>query len=617
MKTIKQIALILLLLLSSAVFSETPPNIGISPLASSQTFAPGDTAIIALKIAIPEGYHLYANPMGPGVGKPVTITPKTVEGITWIGAIAQKPEKYIPEGMEEFWAWSWERSATLFVKGVVTASPNATVPVEISVDGLICKTNCIPVTQTVKLSLSIGTKSSLAFAAESSTAILLANAQEIPLEGITSTPDEPVATVDVSASNPPQWDYSPKSAGKSLNIVLALVFAFIAGLILNFMPCVLPVLGIKILSFSKGREGSKATALKHSFAFSLGMILVFMILATVAAFAGMSWGEQFQNPVFIVILVSMMFLFAMGMFDLFIILVPSKISEMDMKQDTNGFWGNFSKGVFATILATPCSGPFLGATLAWTLTQPKLVIYLVFLALGIGMASPYMLLAASKRLSRLVPKPGAWMETFKQILGFFLLGFAVYLMIGLPQDMVLPTVGMQVALAAAVILYTKVAPFGVSIGKKIQAGLMALAVIGIGYYITFEKMYGTVAQSEKVEGESTVTWQKFSVEAIQAAHAEGRPVMIDFTANWCMNCQFNKVNVYHSPEVEALIKEKNILAIKGDLTTDNAEIESLMHHLGSRSIPFLAIFDGKEYKTPVVMRDLVDKKTVMEELKKL
>jgi len=333
----------------------------------------------------------------------------------------------------------------------------------------------------------------------------------------------------------------------------------------------------------------------------------------------MSWGEQFQNPTFIVVLVSMMFVFALGMFDLFIIFVPNKISEMDMKQDTSGFWGNFAKGMFATILATPCSGPFLGATLAWTLTQSKLTVYLVFLALGIGMASPYILLASSKRLSRIIPKPGAWMEDFKYILGFFLIGFAVYLMIGLPRDMVLPTIVLLVALAAAIVFYGRVAPFGVSKLRKSVSLLLSLLLVYGGFHVGFKTIYLQFSEEKATAAEhaSTVSWESFSVEILEQAHAENRSVMIDFTANWCMNCQFNKVNVYHTEEVEKLIKEKNILAIKADLTEDNPTIESLRNHLGSRSIPFLAIFNGDTPNTPVVLRDLVSKKRVINELQRL
>ncbi len=582
------------------------------------SYAAGDTVTVSLNITIPEGHHLYANPLGPGVGRPVTVTPGISNGITWLGALQQKPEKYLPVGMEDQWVWSWHNATTLFVKGVIGESAPAELNISLAVKGLICKTACIPVATTVTHTVAVNGSSKEISEVFKDNKKIYDEAIPMPLEGVSV-----LAEVNQEAPAPsaeiPQWTYTPQENERELNLVWALIFAFIAGLILNFMPCVLPVLGIKILAFSKGRTGSKKTALIHSIAFAAGMISIFLVLATLAAFAGMSWGEQFQNPVFIVVLVSMMFIFALGMFDLFIIFVPNKIAEMDIKQDASGFWGNFAKGMFATILATPCSGPFLGATLAWTLTQPKLTVYLVFLALGVGMASPYVLLAASKRLSRIIPKPGAWMEDFKHIMGFFLLGFAVYLMIGLPRDMVLPTVALLISLAAIIMFYGRLAPFGSKWRRKTVALILSFLLVYAAYVISFKKIYPMLSEENvtAAEKESVVKWQPFSVEAIEQAHAEGRNIMIDFTANWCMNCQFNKLNVYHSKEVEELIIEKNVLAIKADLTEDNKLIESLRNHLGSRSVPFLAIFNGDNHKAPVVMRDLVSRKNVVNELKKM
>lgn len=623
-----RLSLAFILIITFNLFSnETDLKIKVS--TEFKKYEVGDTVSFALTINIPKNYHLYSNPLGPGIGKPLSLSFSNSDFFDILEAKKENPKKFIPKGMETDWTWAWENEAHLFVKAIIQKEINNSASITANISGLICKTDCLPISKDITLSTSIGLREeySVPFNSEkisniynSATPLNIEKSSPISNEQESSISSFSMNLAPSTQEYVPQWSFSPKEAGKrDYNIFLAIILAFIAGVILNFMPCVLPVLGIKILSFSKGREGSKKEAIYHSLSFAAGMILVFFILATLAAFAGMSWGEQFQNPIFIVALVSMMFLFGLGMFDLFIILVPSKISEMDAKQESKGFLGNFTKGIFATILATPCSGPFLGATLAWTLTQPKLIIYLVFLFLGLGMAAPYILLAASKRLSRIIPKPGAWMEDFKHILGFFLFGFAIYLMMGLPTDWVLPTVSFLGFLSFIVIFYERIAPFGSSITKKITAIILSLLILFAGYHISFKIIYANLSDTHasNLESHSSVTWHQFNIEEFEGILSEERDVIIDFTASWCMNCQYNKINVYHSKEMEELIKNKNIYAIKADLTVNNPQAEKLLNDLGSKSVPFFAIFPSTDPENPIIMRDILSKKKVMEELNKL
>jgi thiol:disulfide interchange protein DsbD len=349
------------------------------------------------------------------------------------------------------------------------------------------------------------------------------------------------------------------------------------------------------------------------------MIFVFLVLATLAAFAGMSWGEQFQNPIFIVVLISIMFVFGLGLFDFFLIINPPGISKIGNSVAPKGFLGNFFNGVFATVLATPCSGPLLGATLAWSVTQSKLTTYLIFLTLGLGMAAPYVLLASSQKLSAFIPKPGIWMINLKHTMAYLLLGFAVYLMIGLPTSWVIPTVGLLVVIAAAISLYGKIVPFGAPWQRKGVGLLVVIVMLVAGWHVNFNIILAMTSteHAAKMELESEMQWHTFDAKDLKEAHSRGQNVIIDFTANWCMNCQLNKIRVYYSQEVENLIKEKNIYAIKADLTTNNTEIEALLKSLGSNSIPFFAIFPGDNWQEAIIMRDIVSKKAVIRELQKL
>jgi thiol:disulfide interchange protein DsbD len=383
------------------------------------------------------------------------------------------------------------------------------------------------------------------------------------------------------------------------------------------MPCVLPVIGIKILSFSQSNEGSRKNAILRSGVFSAGIISVFLILATLASFAKFSWGEQFQNPFMLIGIIVLIVLFALWMFEIFMFTVPGSVSSLERKSG-DGLVGDFFRGVFATILATPCSGPFLGATLAWAFTQTSLVIFMVFVSIGVGMAFPYILLSSSKTLTRLIPKPGKWMIDFKNLMGFILIGFAVYLLIGLPRDMIVSAVGICVISVFAATFYTRLAPWGVStIARKLISALAAIVIASAGIYFCINVLYKSMSEQVAENVTEQGQWVDFSADLLKKAHSERRNVVIDFTANWCMNCQYNKIVVLNSKPVKELIADRNILTIKADLTRPNLEIEALMHMLGSRSVPFLAVFPGDDPYKPIVMRDILNQRDLERVVKAL
>ncbi|MBD3346419.1 MAG: hypothetical protein GF401_15305 [Chitinivibrionales bacterium] len=593
---------------------------------NKEAYTPGDTAVLAMVVTIPSKYHLYGNPLGPGIGKPLKISAESEGGFNVISLKKSPASKYTPEIGE--WVWAYEDAAWFFIEGVLAGKSEGNVEGAVIMDGLICHTACVPFVHKSPFALAINSWADPGESVWNETLEEKYGAS-IPME-IEDTPQEQEGgqfssglSLDVSGVNNAnreavlEWDYDPVESGKKYNIFLAVLFAFLAGIILNFMPCVLPVLGVKILSFSHGISESRLKAVIRSLVFAAGMMVIFMALAALAAFAGYSWGEQFQNPKILVGIIGLIFVFALGMFDVYMILVPSNISNLEQKTG-EGLHSDFLKGMFATILATPCSGPFLGATLAWTLTQPPLIIFGVFASVGAGMAFPYILLSSSKTLARHVPKPGKWMEDFKHVMGFLLLGFAVYLMIGLPKDMIISTVGLCVFLATALWFFGRIAPFGSSAARKIIATVFAASVIALGIYVNFGVLYPRVADSalEKSEEHADV-WETFSPGLLRAAHASGRHVVVDFTASWCMNCQFNKIAVLHSKKITNLLRKKDVLALKADITSRNEPAETLLHHLGSRSVPFFAVFPGHNPYEPIIMRDLLDKKKVTEALKNL
>lgn len=620
------ISIILVAFLSQLLFA-SQNELAVELIPSKNTYTAGDSIILALKIVIPEKYHLYGNPLGPGIGKPIEVSIDGARDVVWDGIRKPAARKFKPPVGE--WVYAYDDQVVFYITGKIAPDISRNIEGIIHVEGLICNTACIPVKKEIPFSINLKemAESDLHFKNDPDLLRLMASATDsFPISTRAVATEMPsVIGLDLSGLSVKapsqntlvQWNYSPLESRMNYNVWLAILLGFLAGIIMNVMPCVLPVLGIKILSFAEIRQSSRKMAFIKSLVFSAGMLSIFLVLASLASFANFSWGEQFRNPAVLVVIIAIIVIFALGMFDLFMILVPANIASMGGKK-RSGLAGDFLNGMFATILATPCSGPLLGATLAWTLTQKPLIIFTIFTSIGLGMAFPYILLSLSSKISSIIPKPGSWMNDFKHLMGFILLGFAVYLMIGLPQNMLVSTVGMCLALVFGIAFFTHYAPFGSSIKRKAAMGAITLIICFSGVYVNFGILYRAVSADEKeVTGQENGYWKEFSVDELKKAHELGQNVIIDFTANWCVNCQFNKVTVLHTSQISKLIKEKNMVAMKADLTRPDPQIESLLRHLGSRSVPFLAVFSGANPYEPVIMRDIINKKELVNVLKQL
>ncbi len=609
------------------------PRISVETVLSKPVYTKGDTILVALKISIPDRHHFYDNPKGPGIGKPMEYAVKSDDAIVWNRLLKQKSKKFTPE--VGGWVNSFDGDVCFFLQGIVSDSAaEMSYKNTLNISGLLCDKSCYPVDEIMEFTVPVGTASEKTLFDNDNTILqalkISTKTQALsPYAGLHDAATEltgPGLDIvglnlgDLQSNVQPKtydWKFSPQNAGTDLNIFLAILLAFIAGIILNAMPCVLPVLGVKILSFAQGADMDRKKTILHSLAFSAGVVSVFMLLALLASFASFSWGRQFQDPKALIAIIAVIVVFALGLFDVYMLNVSGSVANSNI-QKRDGIAGDFFKGVFATILATPCSGPFLGAVLAWSLLQPAYAVFIVYTTIGLGMSFPYILFSSIPKLSKYLPKPGDWMNDFKKIMGFLLIGFAVYLMIGLPSDMIVPTVLFCVILAFGVVVFTRIAPYGSNVKTKIIAILSALIIITGALYTSFMVVYPSFSNSAaaNVEKENDV-WIDFEPELFINAQKEGRHVILDFTANWCMNCQYNYIMVLTKKDVVALIKEKNVLALKVDVTSPDAVRDSLLRSLGSQSIPFLAIFSGRTPDKPVVMRDVLTKGSVLRELNKL
>ena len=381
-----------------------------------------------------------------------------------------------------------------------------------------------------------------------------------------------------------------------------LLLAFVGGLILNLMPCVFPVLGIKILGFVNQAGTERRKVVLHGVVFTIGVLLSFWTLAGLLALLRrggdqLGWGFQLQSPSFIFALAAGMLAFALNLSGVFEFghAVTSVGSDLHAK---SGLAGSFFTGVLATLVATPCSAPFLAPALGAALTLSFAESFAVFTAIAVGLSTPYLLLSAFPGAVRVLPRPGAWMETFKQFMAFPLyatVGYLVWVLAGQVQDSSLLTALFGLVLVAmGAWVYGRWRGHGASAGRA-RFGLFA----GFALFA-----FGAWTGWPQAPAPTDITWDKWSPEAVEKLRADGRIVYVDFTARWCATCQANKKVVFHSQDVLRTFHDKHIATLRGDWTSQDPVITAELAKYHRSAVPFnLLWFPGKE--TPVPLPELL------------
>jgi thiol:disulfide interchange protein len=404
------------------------------------------------------------------------------------------------------------------------------------------------------------------------------------------------------------------STNRSFLFILA--SAFVGGFILNFMPCVLPVIGLKILTFVEQSGHDRRRIFMLNLWYSLGLLSVFMVLATLASAGSLgllksdlAWGEQFNDTKFNIVMSGLVFAMALSFMGIWEIPIPGfagsgSAAKLATKE---GAMGAFAKGALSTVLATPCSGPLLGAVFGYTLKQHWSVTFTIFGMIGLGMASPYLLIGAFPRLIRFLPKPGAWMDTFKHIMGFVLLGTVVFLFTFLQSEYIVPTFGMLVGIWAACWLIGRVS-LSAEIGQKLRAWGVGIATAAVVGWISFALL---------APGTQKLPWQPFTPETLAKYQAEGKTVMVDFTASWCLSCKTNLKLAINTDEVLEVIKKNDVVPLLADFSdVDEAtDVKAMLEALNSNSIPVLALFPADKPGEALILRDLITQGQVIAALK--
>lgn len=411
-----------------------------------------------------------------------------------------------------------------------------------------------------------------------------------------------------------QRDYQPRD-DEPAGLWKLILFALLGGAILNIMPCVLPVIPLKVLTLVQQAHGSRRQALAHGLVFAAGVVALFVALALALGVyhifvrGPVVYGEQYNSPLFLITMSMVVLALAFSMFGVWTIQPPRAVYAAEVRA---GYTGSFFMGVLATLLATPCSAPLLGPVLAWALVQPLTVTVLAFALVGVGMAAPYVALAAFPGWLTKLPRAGRWSELLKQFLGIIMVGVALYLLKQTPTP-VWPWAAAGGLVLALVCWGWGQLPDINMTALRVWAIRAAVLVVGCGLGFGVYQIGRSRLGPEMMEpARTTGDWQPFDLAKMDTALAAGRPVVVDFTASWCINCIFVEATVLDAQTVRQAFHENHALLLRADLA-DRASV-ALLAKLRSLSIPVLAVFAPAEPLRPVVLRDLYTRGRVILEL---
>ncbi len=405
-------------------------------------------------------------------------------------------------------------------------------------------------------------------------------------------------------------------------IIRFLIFGFIGGFILNLMPCVLPVISLKIFGFVQQAGQSRARIFRSGLAFIAGIFVWFLGLALVLVIIKSAggqpvWAAQFTNPYFVLAMSAIVLVFALNLFGVFEINLPQWLSRRAVAAESaHGDAGSFFQGVFATVLATPCTAPFLGTALGFAFTQSASVILAMFGSIALGMSLPYFLLSAQPAWLKFLPKPGPWMLRVKQLMGFLLIATLVFLLsvLGAQRGVSALIWTCSFLLVLSVVCWVKgvfLTPVASGRTRAVVLLLMLLLTLGSAWYFIGDKFRNTTAVGEPTA--SAGGWEKFTPERLASEIQQGHAIFIDFTAEWCITCKFNESTVLETAAVRAAFAERQIVKLKADWTSGDPEIKKLLNQFGRPGVPLYVLYPGGTAQ-PYVFPELLTKKIVLEKL---
>jgi thiol:disulfide interchange protein len=588
----KAIVLYLILFLPVGVVSAAAPTgtiktdiVTISVEKQHDAVRPNSKSALAVHFQLAEGWYFYASQKTAPGSANLKLRPFAGKLISFSAPIFPKPQLYFDK--------SWGRKLEVFGNSFTVY-----LPFMVADKTSFAKENIEPVKITIEGAICSGFQCRMPDFGQLSTDVKIVS---------DATMSEPRFTV-LQAEQQNKLVLPVGQAGYS--ILFAFGLAFLAGLSLNIMPCVWPVLPIIVLRLV---EQAPQGQVKHGRGKSVIMGLLFClgILLFFAALAGASiilqlfygtvlqWGDQFRSPIFVTAMALLLVVLALFMFDVFTITVPSAVAAKGGPE--KGFAGAFGMGFLAAVLSTPCSFAILAAAFAWAQAQPLPLGTFTIMVIGLGMAAPYAVLTSLPGLLAGLPKPGRWMQIFKQTVGFILLFIALWLILALPQQRRAGVLYFALVIGFCAWMWAGWVDYSTKFSRKLVIRIIAVALaVAAGLYL--------LAPPVKL-----IDWQQYDAGLIKTAIEHQRPVLIEFTADWCISCRFVDKMVYSRSDIAELIRQKSILAVRADTTVrDNPATLALRDIYNEPGVPVTILFlPGK--KEPVRWHS----KAFADELKKL
>ncbi|MGH6609729.1 MAG: protein-disulfide reductase DsbD family protein [Burkholderiaceae bacterium] len=446
--------------------------------------------------------------------------------------------------------------------------------------------------------------------------VIVANGGPGYANGWTAVVQGPLAAGAVAATGSA---VGASGAGAPMSLLAALGAAFLGGLILNLMPCVFPVLSLKLIGLAQHRTHSGPMA-AHGFAFAAGVVLSFVLLAALLiglqqAGSALGWGFQLQTPWVVAALTVLFFGIGLNLLGVYEFTFGTGVANMrgaDELAQKSDWRGSFGTGVLAVIVASPCTAPFMGAALGYAITQPALMALSVFAALGVGMAAPYLLITLFPALLAKLPRPGRWMELFKQFMAFPMFATCVWLLWVLAQQVDAGGVALALGLLVAVgftLWALGLSQRGTRVFRWVAAGGGVLAAL------TFTPIATSEALAPGARSTADAGWIEYSAEKLAQLRSEGKPVFVDFTAAWCVTCQVNKRVALRADGVKSRFASDNVVLMRADWTNRDERITQALAQFGRNGVPLYVLYDRKGEAT--VLPELLTEGIVLTALDKV
>jgi len=555
--------------------------------------------VAGVEFNLQEGWKIYGNDES-GMGMPPEFNftasqnyknhnifyPQAVDGFEKIGSEEIKYKYY--------------KNSVIFPIFIETLDQNQPTKLNLKLSFALCKDVCVPVNQ--EFSLDVNNEIDMI----SINKIEKFYGQNLVEKKFESSKD--FSEIDMSLN----IEGAKKNPNK---IYFMILLAMFGGLILNIMPCVLPVISIKLISVLK-HSGAPISQVRFSFfstiigILSCFMLLAFFSYAIQSAGSSLGWGFQFQNPFFLIFLIIILIFFIAELLGIFEItfsqilatLLDKKISEKEAQK--NIFMPNFLSGILAVLLATPCSAPFLGSAISFAITQDFFTILLIFTFIGVGFSAPYIILIISPRLINFLPKPGKWMIKIKHLMAGFLVATAVWLTFVLSN-----TIGIFPSLLVAV--------FSILIfcSLKIKTKMVKIIFITLVIILSFTLPFDFHDRQLKSKSEQDTYWQFFDESILQNLIAQNKIIIVDVTADWCLTCKFNKMLVLNDKEITKKLKSGEVIGLRADITKPDSDVMKFLAKHNRYAIPFNAVY-GPNAKNGLLASEFLNKKQLLSLIEK-